>query len=126
VLSYSKYQTIAGNFNNRGTYNAPLNMILAVGPLAGTITVVAGGSNFTIAIPASTGTRILRFKREKVFTVEENGIETLRRSWLTFTNATTWPLIPAGTSAYTVTINGTTLDPGTVDGSHMWFWESYA
>lgn len=126
VLSYSKYQTITGNFNNRGTYVAPLNMILAVGSNAGTITVVAGGSNFTITIPASTGMRIIRFKREKVITVEENGVESLRRSWLNFTANTTWPLIPPGTSAYTITINGTTLDPGSTDGSHMWFWESYA
>lgn len=126
VLSYARFQTIAGNFLNRGTYHAPLNMIFAVGALAGTITVVAGSSNFTITIPASTGMRIIRFKREKVLTVEENGIEQLRRSWLSFTNSTTWPLIPAGTSAYTVTVNGTTIDPGSVEGSHMWFWESYA
>jgi len=203
----AEYQTFTGNFSNRGTYAAPLNMLFAVSAQAGTITVVAGGSNYTIAIPAttdpsttgSTGTaatdlinktahglldgdriyitaltggtglalnrnyyvvtatantfqvsltaggaavnfttdatvltyskvsyRILRFKREKVFTVEENGVESLRRSWLTFTNATTWPLVPAGTSAYTVTVNGTLLDPGSADGSHMWFWESYA
>lgn len=203
----AKYQTFSGNFLNRGTYNAPLNMIMAVAAQAGTITVVAGGSNFTIVIPATTdpsytgatataatdritkaahglvdgdrvyitavtggagislnrnyyvvgsttndfqisltaggsavnitsdGTglvyskvsrRILRFKRDKVFTVEENGVESLRRSWLTFTNATTWPLVPAGTSAYTVTLSGTLLDPGSTDGSHMWFWESYA
>ena len=126
VLSFAKYQTFSGNFLNRGTYNAPLNMLIAVGAGAGTITVVAGSSNFTITIPASTGTRLIRFKREKVLTVEEGGVEAKRRSWLTFTGKTTWPLIPAGTSAYTVTVNGTTLDPGTVDGSHMWFWESYA
>lgn len=203
----AKYTTYTGNFLNRGTYNAPLNMLIAVGAQAGTITVTAGGSNYTIAIPATTdpsvtgktctaatdrinatahglvagdriyvtavtggaglslnltyyvvnpttndfqvsltsggaavnitsdGTalaytkiayRLLRFKREKVFTVEENGVETLRRSWLTFTQNTTWPLVPAGTSAYTVTVNGAVLDPGTTDGSHMWFWESYA
>jgi hypothetical protein len=205
----AKYQTFSGTFLNRGTYNAPLNMLMAVGAQAGVITVVAGASNYTIAIPATTdpaytgatadagtdlvtktahglvagdrvyfttltaGTglalntnyyviatgltanafavsltaggaainitvnytvvsyskvsrRLLRFKREKVFTVEENGVEQLRRSWLTFTNATTWPLVPAGSSAYTVTLTGTVLDPGSVDGSHMWFWESYA
>jgi len=126
AVQYVLYQTISGNFLNRGTYNSPLNMILAVGSRAGTITVSVAGSNFTITIPASTGMRIIRFKREKVITVEENGIETLRRSWLTFTGATTWPLIPTGNSAYTVTINGTTLDPGSIDGSHMWFWEQYA
>jgi hypothetical protein len=126
TVEFSKYRTISGNFNNRGTYVAPLNMIMAVGSGAGTITVVAGSSNFTITIPASTGVRIIRFKREKVITVEEGGVESLRRSWLNFTANTTWPLIPPGVSAYTITINGTTLDPGTVDGSHMWFWESYA
>lgn len=203
----AKYTTYTGNFLNRGTYNARLNMLIAVGAQAGTITVTAGGSNYTIAIPATTdpgytgatGTaatdlinktahglvagdrvyitaltggaglalnltyyvvnpttntfqvsltsggaavdfttdatvlsytklsyRLLRFKREKVFTVQENGIEALRRSWLTFTQNTTWPLVPAGTSGYTVTVNGAVLDPGTIDGSHMWFWESYA
>lgn len=126
AVAFAKAQTFTGNFLNRGTYDAPLNMIFGVGGYAGTITVAAGGSNFTITIPASTGVRVIRFKREKVITVEENGIETLRRSWLTFNNATTWPLIPAGTSGYTVTVNGTTIDPGTADGSHMWFWESYA
>lgn len=126
AVSYVKYVPVTGDFSNRGTYNAPLNMIFAVGALAGTITVTAGGSVYTITIPASTGMRIIRFKREKVLTVEENGIETLRRSWLTFQNSTTWPLIPAGTSAYSVAVNGTTLDPGSTDGSHMWFWEQYA
>lgn len=126
AVSYALYQTFTGNFLNRGNYNAPLNMIFAVGSLAGTITVAAGGSQWTITIPASTGTRIIRFKREKLITVEENGVETLRRSWLSFQGATTWPLIPAGESAYTVTVNGTTLDPGSLDGSHMWFWEQYA
>lgn len=126
VVSFAKFQTITGNFLNRGTYNAPLNMLFAVGAQAGTITVATAGSNFTIAIPASTGQRIIRFKRDKIITSEESGVETLRRSWLTFQQATTWPLIPVGTSAYTVTINGCVLDPGSTDGSHMWFWEAYA
>jgi hypothetical protein len=126
VVSYALFQTFSGNFSNRGTYDAPLNMIFAVGAGAGTITVTAGGSNFVITIPASTGLRIIRFKREKIITVEENGVESLRRSWLTFTGSTTWPLIAPGTSGYIVTVNGTTVDPGTVDGSHMWFWEQYA
>lgn len=126
AVSYAEFQTFSGTLTNRGTYNSPLNMIFAVGAGAGTITVAAGGSNYTITIPASTGTRIIRFKREKLITVEENGVEQLRRSWLTFQNATTWPLIPAGDSAYTVTVDGTTLDPGTLDGSEMWFWEQYA
>lgn len=125
-VEYALYQTITGNFLNRGTYSAPLNMLISVGPLAGTITVSAGGSLFTITIPASTGDRLIRVKRDKIITVEENGVETLRRSWLSFTGAATWPLIPAGESGYVVTVNGTTIDPGTVDGSHMWLWEAYA
>ncbi|HET9683596.1 MAG TPA: hypothetical protein VFP15_05795, partial [Gemmatimonadaceae bacterium] len=50
----AKYTTYTGTFLNRGTYNAPLNMLFAVGAQAGTITVSAGGSNYTIAIPATT------------------------------------------------------------------------
>jgi len=126
VAAFAKFQTIQGNFLNRGTYNAPLNMIFAVGAQAGTITVSTAGSQFTIAIPASTGQRIIRVKRDKIITVEEGSVESLRRSWLTFQNTTTWPLIPPGTSAYTVTINGCVLDPGATDGSHMWFWEMFA
>lgn len=125
-VAWAKFQTITGNFLNRGTYNAPLNMLFAVGAQAGTITVATAGSNFTITIPASTGQRLIRFKRDKIITVEEGGVESLRRSWLTFQQSTTWPLIPAGTSSYTVTINGCVLDPGATDGSHMWFWEMFA
>lgn len=96
------------------------------------ISLTAGGaavnitSDGTALAYSKVAYRLLRFKREKVFTVEENGVETLRRSWLTFQQSTTWPLVPAGTSGYTVTVNGTLLDPGTADGSRMWFWESYA
>jgi hypothetical protein len=82
--------------------------------------------NYSAAVYTKIGHRLLRFKRDKVFTVEENGVEVLRRSWLTFQQSTTWPLIPAGTSGYTVTVNGAVLDPGSADGSHMWFWEAYA
>jgi len=126
AVSFAKYRTYGGNFLNRGTYSSPLNMLFAVGAQGGTITVATAGSNFTIAIPASTGNRIIRFKRDKIITVEESQVETLRRSWLTFQQSTTWPLIPPGTSAYTVTVNGAVLDPGSTDGSHMWFWEAFA
>jgi hypothetical protein len=54
--------------------------------------------------------------------VEENGIESLRRSWLSFQQATTWPLIPPGTSYYNLAVSGVTLNAG----CHMWFWEAYA
>jgi len=206
-VAWAKFTTYLGNFNNRGTYVAPLNMLFYVGSQAGTITVTAGGSVFTIAIPASSdvptsgatatastdlinktahgllagdpvyfttltggtglaltqvyyvlatgltanafavgttptgtpvditvnysavsyskvGTRIIRVKRDKTITVEENGVEALKRSWLMFTQATTWPLIASGTSAYNVTVNGAVLLGG--GANHQWFWEMYA
>lgn len=125
-VAFAKFTTIAGDLLNRGTYSAPLNMIFAVGAQAGTITFATSGTSFSIAIPASTGQRIIRVKRDKIITVEEGGIETLRRSWLTFAQSKTWPLIPPGTTGYTITINGCVLDPGATDGSHMWFWEMFA
>lgn len=206
-VAFAKFTTYTGNLVNRGTYVSPLNMLFLVGSQAGTITVTAGGSVFTIAIPASSdvptsgatatastdlinktahgllagdpvyfttltggtglaltqvyyvlatgltanafavattptgtavnitadysavayskvGTRIIRVKRDKTITVEENGVEALKRSWLTFSQATTWPLIAAGTSAYTVTVNGAVLLGG--GANHQWFWEMYA
>lgn len=206
-VAFAKFTTYSGNFNNRGTYVSPLNMLFYVGSQAGTITVTAGGSVFTIAIPASTdaavtgvtaaastdlvskgahgllvgdpiyfttltggtgltttdiyyviadgytsndfkvsttptgtavditvdystanyskvATRVIRVKRDKTITVEENGVEALKRSWLSFSQATTWPLIPAGTSGYTVTVNGAVLLGD--GGNHQWFWEMYA
>ena len=206
-VAFAKFTTYSGNFNNRGTYVAPLNMLFYVGSKAGTITVTAGGSIFTIAIPASAdtpitgataaastnlvakaahglaagdpvyfttltggaglsltkvyyvltdglttsafkvgltptgaavditgdysvvalskvGTRTIRVKRDKTITVEENGVEALKRSWLTFSQATTWPLIAAGTSAYNVTVTGAVLLGDGVN--HQWFWEMYA
>jgi hypothetical protein len=68
--------------------------------------------------------RIIRIKRDKTITVEENGVEALKRSWLEFQQSTTWPLIPAGSSTYTVTITGATLIGG--DVAQAWFWEMYA
>lgn len=128
-VEYALYQIITGNWTNRGTYSAPLNMLIAVGAQSGTITVVAGNANFNISIPASTGTRLIRIKRDKLITVQDpwdSGAETLRRSWLTISNADQWPLIPPGESPYTISVTGAVLDPGTIDGSHMWFWEQYA
>jgi hypothetical protein len=128
-VEFAPFTTYTGTFVNRGTYISPLNMLFEVGPLAGTITISAGGSIATITIPASTGNRIIRFKRDKTITVEENNVEAMKRSWLTFEQATTWPLIPSGSSGYTITVDGTTLEQGAVnpdETSHIWFWEMYA
>lgn len=114
---------IVGNFVNRGNYLCPVNMLIATGTAAGTISCSLGGSVFTITVPASTGNRILRFKGDdKVFTVEEDSVEVTRQDLVTFSGDDTWPLVPAGTSAYSVTFNTVTH----TTGSLMWFYESYA
>lgn len=114
---------VVGNFNNRGNYLCPLNMLIATGTAAGTIVVSAGDSLFTITVPASTGSRVLRFKGEdKVFTVEENSVEVPRMDLLTFSGDTTWPLISTGSTAYSVAFNTVTH----TTGSLMWFYERYA
>src|SRR5947207_9688144 len=94
---------------------------------AGVITVVAGDSLFVITLPTLTGTRTVRFKGEdKVLTVEEEGIESLRRSYLAFTNNTGWPLIPGGSSPFSVTFTGGLVLSGAAGDSHAWFWERFA
>jgi hypothetical protein len=114
--------TRTGNLVNRGTYIALLNMLMVVGSQAGTITIQLGGAtNFVITVPASTGNRTIRVKgQEKVITFEENSIETLRQGSIPMNMS--WPVIPSGVSAYTVTFTGVT--PQT--GSHLWFWETFA
>lgn len=114
---------VAGNFVNRGNYLCPVNMLIATGTAAGTISCSLGGSVFTITVPASTGNRILRFKGDdKVFTVEEDSVEVTRMELVTFSGDSTWPLVPAGTSAFSLTFNTATH----TTGSLMWFYEHYA
>jgi hypothetical protein len=114
--------TVAGNFVNRGTYISALNILVVVGSAAGTIAIQGGGAvNFTITVPASTGNRTVRYNGfEKLVTFEENSIETLRMGSIPVDMV--HPMIPEGTSAYTVTFTGV----APTAGSHMWFWEAYA
>jgi hypothetical protein len=121
--SWARVVTAAGDLVNRGDYHAHLNALFQVGAGAGTIVVSAGGSTFTITVPASTGTRIIRYKGEdKLLTVTESDAEDLRLSLLTFAGQATHPLVSGGSSPYSVTFTGVTLEAG----SHMWFWESFA
>jgi hypothetical protein len=81
-------------------------------------------SDYSTVAYKKVADRVIRIKRDKTITVEEAGVEALKRSWLTFTQSTTWPLIPAGSSTYTVTVTTVPLIGG--DVSHAWFWEMYA
>jgi hypothetical protein len=121
---YRKTVTFTGNTVNRGTYLAPLNMLLVVGNRAGLISVQAGDSVFSLTLPASTGNRTIRVDgARKIVTVEESGVEVTRMDIITFTGSYTWALIPAGSTGYSVSYAGLGLVD---DSSHMWYWESYA
>ncbi len=127
VATIAKVSTYAGDFTHRGNYPAALQMIFAVSAHAGTSSVQAGDSTFTLTIPASTGSRIIRVKgADRVITVEEADVEGLAYSYLAFTNDTTWALIHPGVTPYSITVTGLVLDAGATDGSSMWFWEQYA
>lgn len=125
--SFAKVITATGDFDHRGNYPAPLEMIFAVSALAGSISVQAGDSVFLITVPASTGARIIRFKgKDKVITVEEDDVESLAYGYLTFDGDSTWPQVPQGVSPYSVTFIGLVVDAGATDGSQMWYFEQYA
>ena len=121
--SYALVVSDASTWKNRGTYTCPMNMLIVVGAQAGTIVVSAGDSQFTITLPASTGNRTIRYKGiDKVLTIADPTNETLAMASISFQNSTSWALIPAGSSPYSVTFNGVTVQTG----SHMWFQESWA
>lgn len=123
AATYVKSTTNAGTWSNRGTYLGKFNAVIEVGAGAGSIACTVGDSTFTVTVPASTGNRIIRIKDDKIITFEEENEETPQMGRITFSGDTTWPLIPAGDSAYSVTVHGC---GGAKDGSHFWFYEQYA
>jgi hypothetical protein len=121
--TWVKSSSTSGTWTNRGNYLGALNAVIEVGAGAGSISGTVGDSVFTIAIPASTGNRIIRVKPDKTLTVEESSVEVPAINLITFSGDTTWPLIDAGDTPYSVTFHGMS---GVVAGSHMWFYEQYA
>jgi hypothetical protein len=115
--------TVSGNLVNRGTYITRPNMLVQVGPDAGSIAMTIAGVTVTITVPASSGVRIIRYKGiDKILTVEEGNIEVTRYDLLSLGTQIAHPIVPPGTSAYTVTFTGVTPQAG----SHLWYWETYA
>lgn len=113
----------SGSWTNRGNYISRLNFLVEVGSAAGTITIAAGDATLTITVPASSGSRIIRYNgKEKYLTFEENSIEALRMDLLGLDSQGAHPNVPPGASVYTVTF--TSVAPQA--GSHMWFYEVYA
>ena len=115
--------SVSGNFANRGNYITVINMLVQVGSAAGSIALNAGGANIVITVPASSGTRIIRYKGiDKMLTVEENSIELPRFDLLSLGTQQSHPVIPAGSSAYTITFTGVTPQAG----SQAWYYEAYS
>jgi hypothetical protein len=114
--------TVAGTWSNRGNYLGKFNALLVVDAAAGTIAATVGDSVFTVTVPASTGSRTIRIKDDKVITFEESSVETLQMSSIAFSGDTTWPLIDPGDTPYSITFTGCAPQAG----SRMWFYEQYA
>lgn len=123
-ISLAAGGTIAGNFVNRGKYITYLNFLVTVTATGGSLVVNVGGATFTVTIPASTGNRdVIYDGKEKVLTIREGGIETVRYDLLTLGTSFTHPVIPPGSLVpYTFTFTGVSVQAG----SHAWFWETYA
>lgn len=117
--------TVSGDFQNRGTYLSPLNMLIVVSSAAGSIDLAYGGTTITITVPASTGNRTIRYNgQEKYLTFEEASIELPRMDLLSSTSSTTHPLVVPGTTGNSFVVTFTSV--AVQAGSHMWFYESYA
>lgn len=115
----------SGDLTNRGTYIVPLFLLFQVTSAAGLITVAVGDTTFTITIPASTGTRTVRYDgREKTLHLQEGAVNDLRMDLLTFNLEDTHPVIAEGTTPYSFTASGGAVLTGT--GNIAYYNEAYA
>ena len=88
----------AGTLQNRGSYPAPLNFILAL-PAATTgeavFNFVGMNTNMTVTIPAGSVDRQVNVDSvKKVCTLVVDGVETLRMDLIDFAAGYTWPKVP--------------------------------
>lgn len=109
---------------NRGDYPTPVNVLLSV-PAAsgeGTATITVGTGTFVISVKDSTSDQIYRYSaRQKVLTVEEEGVEVQRADLLDLGTDDTHPMVLPGATGFTM-ISGLSFG----DGSRLFFNEAYA
>ncbi len=111
---------------NRGDYPTPVNVLLGVAAASGedTATITVGTGTFIIKVPDSTSDQIIRYSaRQKVLTVEEEGVEVTRMDLLDLGTSDTHPQVLPGDTGFTLlTANGITFQAG----SRLFFNEAYA
>jgi hypothetical protein len=115
-----------GFLENKGDYPAPLNFLLQIDePFSGgSITFVGANTNLSIVLPLSNFVQTLRYSaREKIVTLEKQGVEVLRNDLLSFTGQVTHPLVQRGLTAYTWTTAGS---PDFLTGSRFWHYDAWA
>jgi hypothetical protein len=120
-------QSAGGSFVNKGDYPTPLNILLIVTSVV-TAPVpfhfVGAGTDMTISLPVNASQQIFRYSaREKVLTLEVAGVEVLRQDLLSFANATSHPLVPVGTSAWTWTKTSAATFAA---GGRLWHYDAWA
>ena len=116
----------SGTETSNGDYPSPLNAILAktsANTGASTITLTGMGTVMTVTIPASANDRQVNVDSvNKVVTLTDNGVETLRMDLISFASGYTWPEVQTGANVYSWTGTGTAPETG----SKFWYYETYA
>ena len=119
--------TASSSTTNNGDYPAPLNAILALNAATDTgqrsITLTGFGTVMTVTIPASSNDRQVNVDSvNKVVTLVDNGVETLRMDLISFASGYTWPEVQPGANNYDWTTVGGAPDTG----SKFWYYETFA
>lgn len=119
----------SGTLTNRGNYPAPLNFILVIpasSPGSYVFSWTGVGSTFTVTIPSDPIERIVRLDSiNKVVTLEQNSVETLRMDLAAFLGDSTYPKVPP-TPEGEVAAGFTWSCTGPLDGTKARLWYNEA
>jgi len=119
----------SGSVTNRGPYPAPLDILIFVpaGTADRVVTLTAFGTVTKITVPSSPNDRTARYDgSEKILTLEEQGVQTLRMDLLEFPGALTHPLVPTGVSSYSWTCKNIAGTNANINASsRFWFAEAW-